>query len=228
MAKTLTTLLQECRNMLGDTVATYTFADSQLTDFINQAIRDLSQHFPRQLFYELSTSADDHFYDLEITHTAILSCEYPADETPPRYLKRRAYTHKNFWLTDGYYDMIKPSDSTSINPPQLIVSDTPAEGETISLWLNADHEELTAGADECTLQDRYLHLIGLFVRWKCWQELSTTEGMDPSPLTTLAFTVEINSKRAEEAYRTALKAAQVAQQDSGVVAWTFDKFDPVY
>jgi hypothetical protein len=180
------------------------------------------------VIYEISTTAGTHAYDLEVTHTAILSCEYPTSETPPRYLLRRVYTHKNFWLTDGYYDMIKPSDSDSENPPQLLISDSPALGETITLWLNEDHPELSEGADECSLQERYLHLIGLFVRWKCWQELSTTEGMDPSPLTTLAFTVEINSKRAEEAYRTALKAAQVAQQDSGVVAWTFDKFDPVY
>jgi len=227
MAKTLNVLIQEVRNMLGDLTPTYTFSDAQLTDFINQAIRDLSQHFPRRVEYSLATTAAEHYYDLEIGHTAILSCEYPGGEQPPRYLQRRDFTHKRFWLSDGYYDFIKPADSDSLNPPQLVISASPAAAETILLWLNAEHAELADGADECSVAERFLHLIGLFVRWKCWQELSTTEGMDPSPLTTLAFTVEINARRAEESYRNMLQTAQVAQTDSGLVAWEFDKFDPL-
>ncbi len=228
MVGTLTSLLQEVRNMLGDLTPTYTFSDSQLTDFINQAIRDLSQHFPRQVEYTLNTSAGDHYYDLEISHTAILSCEYPSGEEPPQFLKRRACTHKNFWLSEGYYDFIKPADSDSANPPQLVISDLTPAGETITLWVNEEHAALSAGGDECSLPDRYLHLIGLFVRWKCWQELSTTEGMDPSPLTTLAFTVEINAARAEKAYRNALQAAQGAENESGLLTWKMDRFDGGY
>jgi len=226
MAQTLNSLIAEARNLIGDlTALSYEYADAQLTDFINQAIRDLSMHFPRFGIYDVSTTAGTHIYDLETIHTGIISCEYPAAQDPPVFLKRRSFLHPDFWIQDGYYDFIKPGDADSANPPQLYLSTSPAASETITLKVTTEHDALSTGSDSVTLQDRHCHLIGLFVRWKCWQELSIQEGIAPGPLSTLTFTFETNAKRAEEAYRASLQAAIGAESESVIAKWRMDKFD---
>lgn len=228
MARSLGELIQEARNLIGDLNAlNYEYEDDQLEDFINQAIRDLSQHFPRFADYDVSTTAGTHIYDLELTHTGIISVEYPQGEDPPVFLKHRSFLHPDFWIQDGYYDFLKPSDADSGNPPQLYISTSPAASETIALKVTTEHTALEDPADVTTLQDRHCHLIGLFVRWKCWQELSVQEGITPGPLSTLTFTFETNAKRAEEAYRASLNAAISAESQSAIAPWKMDKFDRI-
>ena len=228
MADTLSALEDTCRYLLGDTGASPVIDDITLDSWINMAIRDLSVYFPRTVEYTLSTTANTRAYDLETVHKAVISVEYPTGEDPPVYLKQRSYTHPDFWIEDGYYDFIKPADADSLNPPQLYISEKPPAGETITLRLHVDHDELSSGSDACTLLPRHLPLIPLFVRWKACQRFSTQEGMDPGPLTTLAFTQEINAIRAERAYRAALEGALQAESDSGLGVWRSDKFDPIY
>ena len=72
------------------------------------------------------------------------------------------------------------------------------------------------------------HLISLFVRYKAWQELSTSEGMDPDPIKLLAATQEVNSYRAERAYYKALDNAKKAQTASEVVEWKMPGENRVY
>jgi len=52
--------------------------------------------------------------------------------------------------------------------------------------------------------------------------------MNPSPLTTLAFTVEINAARAEKSYRNALQSSQQSENESGQIGWKMDRFDGGY
>jgi hypothetical protein len=104
---------------------------------------------------------------------------YPACEDPPIYLLRRSYTHPKFWSEAGYYDIVRSSDDTSTNPNQIYISTKPAADETITVKYHATHNALLSSSDVCTLQTHLIHLVGLFVRWKCWQEIATKEGIDP-------------------------------------------------
>lgn len=229
MTLTLTTLIQESRNLLGDlSVGSETWSDAQITDWINQCIRSLSIHFPRILEYEITCETGVHNYELEISVTGIVSAEYPSGEDPLQFLSRRAYTHPLFYQQDGFYDFFKPADGNSLNPPQIIISNSPTTGETAILKLLTEHSALSDGADTLTLQDRHAHLIALFVRWQAWIEISMREGMYPGPLSTMSASPELNAVRAEETYRKSLAAALTAEAESAVMPWKSSTYDPVY
>lgn len=228
MSFSLNTLLQQCRNLTGDLSISPVFSDDQLTDYINRAIEDLSQHFPRRITYTFSTTAGQHEYDLPLASLSVLSLEFPVNQTPPVFLERRSYLDPDFFLSDSCYDFIPTSDSTSTNPPRVILSINPSGVISAEAELSSDHGVLTTGSDTTTVLNRHIHLIGLFVRWKCLQELSSSEAMDPDPLHMLSMTQELNAKRAEAAYRDALNAAKDAYGESTRSPWSMDKYEGSY
>lgn len=222
---TIAELRQACRYLIGDTNAlNYIFTDLQLDDFIGDAIDDISIHFPQVKSYAISCADDDRKYDLETDFIAVLSVEYPTGEDPPEYLLRRSYTDPNFWLEDGYYDIITKHSGDATNPSEIWISEKPSTGETITVHYKAIHD-----SDAGSILPRHEHLVALFVRWKAWQELATSEGMDPDPIKLLSATQEVNSTRAHTAYRDALNRARRAESESAVSSpWKMDKHDRIY
>jgi hypothetical protein len=229
MSASLATLRQDSRDLIGDTNAlAYIFTDQQVDSWINMAIRDLNNHFPRTITDTLSTTAGAHIYDLPATFISMLKVEYPTGDNPPSYLKYRSSQLVTFWNCEGYYDILYPQDSTSTNPPQLVLSASPGEAETITYTAKVDHNQLADAGDETTLLDRLTHLIPLYVRYKAWQELASSEGMDPDPIKLLAATQEVNSYRAERAYYKALDMAKKALSASEVVEWQMPGNNRIY
>lgn len=234
---TFSTLQTACRNLIGDTSKT-TFTDDQVKQWINDAIAQLSIHFPRRLTYSIDTNKDQPKYNIPVTVLAILSCEYPANQNPPVYCQLREYTHPDFWQQDGYYCLVKRMDAyLAADPPvegygeapQIWVSRKPlSNDEVIRLEYLTEHDLLSNANNVCTVLPRHEHLIHLFVRWKAWSELATTEGMDPHPTELLNATLEVNANRAERSYLEALKAAQQAESDSSQAHLWMDKWDRIY
>jgi len=227
---TLTQLITECRNTIGDTSGSPVISDTQLTYWINHGIADLSQYFPKRLVYAISTTANDRQYDLETDFLGVISVEYPTGDDPPSYLKRRDHKHPDFWEEDGYYDILLPHDADASNPPQIYISQKPTTGQTITINYMAAHSVLSSGSDSTSLPDRYSHLLTLYVRWRVWQELSATEGMNPDPIKLLSATQEVNSTRAERIYRKALDEAvrQAQVSESLSASWPMDANDRIY
>ncbi len=93
-------LVAEVGGLIGDPT-NLTFSVTQIKDWINQAIRDLSIHFPMIEDYQINTVLNDHDYDLETYIKGVISVEYPVGNTPPRYLKRSSYTDPKFYLEAG-------------------------------------------------------------------------------------------------------------------------------
>jgi hypothetical protein len=229
MAQTLAALNQEARDLIGDTsLVSPIFTDQQIDAWINAAIRDLNNHFPRQLTGALSTTAGVHSYDLPLTFIAMIKVEYPTGDDPLSYLKYRSSKLTAFWNVSGYYDVLRPQDASSGNPPQLIISESPSTGQVITYTATMEHNQLSSSSDETTIPDRLTHLITLFVRYKAWQELSTSEGMDPDPIKLLAATQEVNSYRAERAYYKALDMAKKAISASETVEWKMPNVNQIY
>jgi hypothetical protein len=52
--------------------------------------------------------------------------------------------------------------------------------------------------------------------------------MNPGPLSTLTYTMEQNSLRAERSYRESLAAAKDSESESVILPWKMDKFDRRY
>lgn len=231
MAATLGDLIQEIRNVLNDTVSgKYIWTDDQITVWINQGIRVLSQYLPRQIVYTISTTLNDREYDLEVVHLAVVSVEYPTGSTPPKYLKQRSYKHPNFWIEDGYYDFINRSDADSMNPPTLYISQKPAALETITLKLLSEHNLLSDTSDTTTLQDRHLNLIVLYAVWMAWVERSAFYAAYPTIFTGGDLSVSSNANKisAEKEFRTALDSALNVETSSLISRWNMDRFDHVY
>jgi hypothetical protein len=90
------------------------------------------------------------------------------------------------------------------------------------------HSALVDSGDICTIPAYLIHLIGLFVRWKIWQEIATAEGMDLDQTRLLTDTQEVNPIRADRIYCNALKEAQASLVESAQVRWKMDKHDQVY
>lgn len=224
---TLAQLTTQCRNLIGDWPSTY-YTNDILYDYINRAIEELSKYFPLVKEYSLVTTLDTRIYDLESDFMGAISVEYPTGEDPPVYLLRRSYTDPDFWSENGYYDIVLSHDATTGNPPQIFISEKPPADETITVKYHSPHTALVESSDVCTIPAHLIHLVALFVRWKCWQQISTTEGMDPDQTKLLAATQEVNSTRAERIYRTALREARAAFVESAQVHWKMDKHDQVY
>jgi hypothetical protein len=239
---TLSTLINDCLGLIGDT-AKAVFTEAQIEEWINESIEQLSMYFPRRLKEEISTTNDDRKYMLAtetgVSHqvVSVLTVEYPADEDPPVYLQYREYTHPKFWIEDGFYCVVKrfdafmPDDAPAEgygSPSEIWISTKPKTGETIRLECYVEHDALSEHGDILTVLPRHEHLINLFVRWKAWSELATSEGMDPDPVQALTATMEVNVGKAERSYLDALKQAQQAESDTGQAHLFMDKWDRIY
>jgi hypothetical protein len=218
-----------CRRRLGDLTAPYHWSDLQVNQWINDAIADYSIHFPRQLSEEISTTAQVQQYDLPEGFIAVLSVEYPAlsganvpaDELPPTYLQHLSYTELDFWELSGRYDVVHRDDGSDAS--ELWLSDSPAEDEVIRLEYLAEHASLDDDGDLCTVPDRHLELLVLFVRWAALQELAATEARSPDLTTSALSTLDINASRAEQTYRQQLEATLRAEGKSAVVGWVRER-----
>ncbi len=210
-----------CRRRLGDLTAPYHWSDLQINQWINDAIADFGQHFPRQISAAITTAADQRQYELPAGFQSAVSVEYPQGEEPPVYLQRLAYSAFEFWQLGGRYDIVRRRDGSSVD--ELWISDDPLEGETIQLEYLADHASLDDDGDACTVPDRHLELLVLFVRWASLQELAAEEARDPDPATPAMSVLDTNAMRAERAYRAAVKEAQRAASESALVGWAHER-----
>jgi hypothetical protein len=215
-----------CRRRLGDTASPYQWSDLQVNQWINDAIAELSMHFPRKSSGTITCSDDDRTYDLPFDFLGAVSVEYPTGEDPPEYLQRKPYTGPNFWDTDGCYDIMRRDDQSNL--PEIWITDKPSSGENIELIYLCEHALLDDDSDTATILDRHLELIVLFVRWCCYQELATEESADPDPTSLSLGTLELNAFRAKREYRIKLKQISAAEAESASATWRMDKHDRVY
>ena len=227
MSYSLTTLEGICAALLSDS-GNATWSTLVLDQWINLAINDLSIHFPMVVDYEINGLGATHFYDLSPNIKGIISVEYPVGEDPPRFLERKSYSEPEFSYLPGYYDFLKTNSSYSGSPPQLAVSDDLSAIDVVMVRAVSDHSPLLEGSDECTILDRHVQLIPLFVRWKAFSERSSYEMRDPSPLNSIQSSFELNTQRAELAYTSALAKAIEAEGDSAISSWKMDGYDRIY
>lgn len=215
---TLETLIDQVEADLGDSGNTY-FAAADIERWLRDGIVDYSDYFPRVKTAEITTSANDRTYDLAADFIAVISVEYPAGEEPARYLKRRPYTHPDFWREDGYYDIVPRSDDTDLN--ELYISTKPAASETITVQYQALHDNSIAAAGTLTVPARHHYLLRAYARWKATEQRAANEEADPTSNSSLLMSqLQNNARRWKGEYLNALaKAIQAGQAQSQVVSW---------
>jgi len=215
-----------CRRRLGDSASPTHWSDLQINQWINDAIAEHSIHFPRLVNETIACSDDDRTYDLPFNFLGAVSVEYPAGHDPPQYIFRREHTRANFWEVNGYYDIVRRDDSGDVD--EIWISEKPTTGEEIEVIYSSEHAFLDDDSDQCTVLDRHLELIVLFVRWTAYQELAAQESADPDPTSQHAAVLALNVHRAGKEYQEALKGWLAAEAESATAVWSMDAHDRIY
>lgn len=196
-----------------------TWDTEMIATFLNDGIRDYSQHFPRVKTDSISLTTDTAVYDLNADYMGILSVEYPDGEDPQEYSDRRPYTHPDFWDVDGYYDVIHHADVS--DPSQVILSDDDvATGETAVIEYHAHHQIITdtasiAGAN--TVPVHHQQLLTKYVLWQAAQHLASAEQQTPTSSSSLLMAqLAQNARRLELSYATGIQQAVYAAEGESI------------
>ena len=200
-----------------------TWDTEMIATFLNDAIRDYSQHFPRIKTQTINMADDDNDYPLAADFLGVLSVEYPVGEDPPEYLVRKNYTDPGFWDCDDYYDIIHNTDDA--NPDDIWISADPSSGETALVTYHAYHQLIadpTTPTETNTVRETHQHLLVLNVQWKASIHLMNAEQQSPTSNSSLLMAqLAQNARRNELSYHTALQQAIYADEGrSRHINWT--------
>lgn len=218
MTVTLAELINEVEADLSDS-GNSTFAAADIERWLRDAIKDYSQYLPIEKLHDITTSADDRQYDLNDGFVEPLSIEYPQGEDPPQYLKRRPYTHPDFWTIDGYYDILTNEDDT--NPNELLISTKPATDEHIYVTYHGIHDYTLITSANLTVPAKHHHILRAYARWKATLFLVSQEEASPTSNSSLLMSqLAANARRWEREYKNALaQAIQANYGRSQVTSW---------
>jgi len=84
-------------------------------------------------------------------------------------------------------------DADSLNPPEIYISAEASRIRDHPLRVQLRPRGIDTGSDVSSLPDRLNHILTLYVRWRVWQELSSTQGMNPDPIKLLSATRKLTA-----------------------------------
>lgn len=228
---TLAQLADECQAAINDTAAG-TWSQATVEQWVVAGIRVYSQSFPRQIITTIATTTDDHKYDLPADFQAILAVEYPTDDNPPVYLKRKSHTDPRFWVTEGYYDILPGGSEPGLGTgfyDQIWISTNPATSETIRIFYTGDQDIVLAAGDTVSVPARHFHIIINYVIWQAWRERTATEEKDPETTTLQLSQFQANENAARKAFDDSISNAIPPINTGGYSGpWAMDSHDRIY
>lgn len=223
---TLTALADRIQATLGDDGTVFT--QTNVEAWVNEAIRDYSQHFPREITASIDCSDDDRDYDLPAGFQSVISVEYPAGEDTPKYLKRLTYHHPDFWNVSGYYDVIAHRDVDDVD--ELLISEEPDDEETITLIYLGDHDFSLGSSDTITVPGRHEPLLIQFVTWKAYIERATSwSKLTGDANAAQAAMYQKLAVAAEKSYKDMVEKALIEGSETGpILRWRMPDGDRIY
>ena len=211
-------LLAECRAALADAGEPATWSDAELLLFLNESIREYSQHLPRVGETRLAAVAGQRRYALPADTAAVLSVEYPEGHDPAVYLARLPHKSRRFAGSGAAYDHLPRHDLTAA--PALLLSFDPVAGETLLVRHTRPHAAATGVNDYLTMPADHHHVLLGYVLFAAARQLQTAEQAAPTGGTLLMAQLAANARRHELAYLNALNRILTQRQgESSVVAW---------
>jgi hypothetical protein len=217
-------IIDQCENAINDE-GNATWSVDQLVKWINDAVRDYSQHFPHILTDEITVTNGTQEYDLAANFMGILSVEYPDGESPRQFLTRRPYTNgagSDFWNLGGYYDILARTDDA--NAATIIFSGELTTDETAVLEYKA-HQALIDDANDVSgtvsVPAEHQHLLVKYVQWQATTQLQFAEQQSPTSNSSLLMAqLAQNARRLSLEYATALQQAiYAADGESRPINW---------
>jgi hypothetical protein len=230
---TVAQLADRCQLALSDSGAG-TWPQATVEDWVCDAVREYSQHFPRILTTHVDTigGTPDHYTLLPEDFLEIVSVEFPLGEDPPVYLQHRSMHHPEFWDRDGYYDVLRSDqiysalDTDTYN--KIVWSRVPLATEGYKIRYQAAHSA-TSASDPITIRTDHQPILVLFVIWRALKERQAKEAANPDTTSRYLNQLVYAATQAEQEYRRALDRAINSRSDSGWAGpWRADIYDPIY
>ena len=200
-----------------------TWPDATLNAWINAAIRDYNSYFQQVSSASINCAAGTRSYSLSALDGmhGVLQVEYPAGETPPRFLDRRPETG-NFYGLPVY-------DLRGDPPTTLVIGELPEAGETISVVYTLDYDTVSDDTTALELPDRHLDGLVAFAQWQAIQELEVSTSIDPDTKNLLLAELGVSLARAEQFYRAKMRGYQRSAAPGGYAGpWLVDEHDRIY
>lgn len=215
---TLQNLIDRLQNSLDDSAAGV-WTEARLAEWLNDAIRDYSIHFKRLRTTTISTTANDRTYDLPADFSAVVSVEFPAGETVPVYLKQRPFTHREFFSSTGYFDIVGRGDDTNVS--EIWISEAPAASQSIVIEYEAWHDFVLATSGTVTVPAEHHHILIAYGLWQASLMLQMNEQQAPTSNSSLLMSqLGQNANVLRRQYLEALARAGKADAGrGGVVSW---------
>lgn len=230
---TLTSFATACATALGDS-GNSIWSAATIKTWIHAAIRGYSQFFPRILTISINAATDDRQYDLPAGLLSIISVEYPVGQDPVEYLARRTHLDAAFWQLSGYYDILFHHDTSDV--AELIISEKPTTGETISVIYEALHDDSLADDDTITVPVEHEHLLLAYVRYMAYNERAAYWATYSGETSAGPWRERFEQARAFTAlaeaawreYTQGIESARRPLPTAGTVVWRADSYDPIY
>lgn len=215
---TAAAVLADCRAALADAGQPPIFSDADLQVFLNEAIREYSQHLPRVAEAALTALAGVRRYALPGDALAVLDVAYPEGAEPATYLTRLPHKGRAFAAAPAAYDFLPRHDLTS--PPALLLSFDPGTGATLLVRYTRPHAAVATSNDYLTVPADHHHVLVQYVLFAAARRLQAAEQAAPTGGSLLMGQLAANARRLELAYLNALNRILTQRSgESAVVVW---------
>lgn len=218
-------------NAVNDAGNTH-FSTDVIEEWIADAIREYSQHFPRQKSTDITTTNPTRTYDLPADFQDALFVIYPLagdDEPLLTYAERTGGHFFQDAGVDGYYTLLRHADAQ--DSIEIQISAIPDDAETIRVHYLGDHDSDSWSASTAvSVPERHHPILIKYCVWQALKYLEQAEEQDPTSNSSLLMAqMAQNAYRAERAYYSALRRAIAGQQGrSSTLTWKLDKHDRIY
>ena len=223
MGTTLLDLRGQCRKLLA---STSDWPDATLDAFIADAIRFYSAEYPRLWRYTLTLATGTQAYALPGGHgfQGIVSVEYPAGETPPRFVERAAEWEGAFQARGDAYAVRGVADTTTAAGDtaqgQIVFAAAVATGESAVISYRGGHAAPTADNHQVTLPVAHWEALIAFVDFRCHWELETDEACSATTVSLMMGQLGENGRRAWNRYRETMDRIRwLTGSPSAWVSW---------
>ncbi len=205
------------RPALDDALAAE-FTDAELLSFLNEAIREYTQHFPRITETIIAAVAGETRYALPWDATAVISVEHPVGDDPPTWLRRWSKRASGFAHIRAY-DIEWTHDLTAA--PALLLSFAPETGTSLAVRTIRPHDSALTASSNLTVPARHHHVLIQYVLFAATRQLQAREQAAPTNNSSLLMAqLASNTRRLQLAYLNALNRILSQQLGEGeIFSW---------
>lgn len=199
------------------------WAESVVIDWLKDAIRDYSLHFPRRVsaLFAASDGVYEYGSSFDIGTREVISVEHPVGNTPPTFFRQLSFTHPDFYNGD-YYDFMHLGSDAEPDYSLHFWLSTPRDGENVQVWTLADQKtSYTLLADNIGIPEKHQPILMQFVYWKATLELLAQEQQAPTSNSSLLMSqINQNARDAKNRYDGMIRNALASTESrSRFVNW---------